>query len=681
MKLMEKHIILYYMKTALISKDGYRRGNRAMTDWAEEFSQPLFGMDLSKYWRDECSEKYATDKTSAAEEEAMEKWNARPIKGRGVLKDLVEKIKIHSIWEKGFDCKTDLLLDAFKLSKPQKDLLRFLIYLRKYHTFANFMRDCFDIAFLRFKESEISMISGVPYSVVEDCFSEGSPLISLGLFNRREDRLSANFCKIINSNYSSKEDIKNIILSRKASAKLEREDFDYIGEEFTRCKKLLSGAVKKRERGINLMLYGPAGTGKSEFAKAVCSDLGVNYYMLSEEKTDTGKAARFSDLSIAQTLLSDDKNAVIIMDEAEDMFPLFRWGSNDADNPISKLFLNRMLENNKTPVIWISNNIRSMDPAFVRRFTYTLEIKKPDDKAKIKIWRNILKKNALDLSEDNIKELVKKHDIAPAYIDTAVRSARLIGNAGDIENTLRNLQKATMGYLPPPRKDEGKFSTTLLNTDTDLDVLTENILAKGIKRFSCCLYGAPGTGKSAYARYLADKMGLKVLHKRASNLFGSFVGETEQNIACAFNQAYEDGAMLVFDEADSFLRDRALAKHSWEISCVNEMLTWMESHPLPFVCTTNLMDGLDKASLRRFTFKVEYKYLNREQVARAFGHFFDVDLPPTSLKLDYLTPGDFAVVKNKADILGIGDTSHLVKLLNEEQELKGERAAPIGFMG
>ena len=171
--------------------------------------------------------------------------------------------------------------------------------------------------------------------------------------------------------------------------------------------------------------------------------------MLSEGNEGAKKETRFSDIALAQSLLRNDRNAVIIMDEAEDMFPLFMrgLGSNDPGNPYSKLFLNRMLENNGTPVIWISNNVYGMDASFVRRFIYTLEIKKPSDKAKVKIWRNILEKHDLDLSEDNIRELVKKHDIAPAYIDTAVRSARLIGDATEIENTLRNLQKATLGYM------------------------------------------------------------------------------------------------------------------------------------------------------------------------------------------------------------------------------------------
>jgi SpoVK/Ycf46/Vps4 family AAA+-type ATPase len=209
-----------------------------------------------------------------------------------------------------------------------------------------------------------------------------------------------------------------------------------------------------------------------------------------------------------------------------------------------------------------------------------------------------------------------------------------------------------------------------------LALLTERILSGRLERFSLCLFGAPGTGKSEYARHLAERMGLEVLHKRASDLISMWVGGTEQNIAAAFQEARAEKKFLIFDEADSFLQDRGRAHHSWEVSQVNEMLTWMECHPHPFACTTNLMDQLDQASLRRFTFKVKYGYLSREQARLAFGHFFGQDF---EVRLEALTPGDFAVAADKASIMGLTEPADLIELLAREQEAKGLKSKPIGF--
>lgn len=91
-----------------------------------------------------------------------------------------------------------------------------------------------------------------------------------------------------------------------------------------------------------------------------------------------------------------------------------------------------------------------------------------------------------------------------------------------------------------------------------------------------CLYGPPGTGKTAFGQWLAETMGVPLLVKRASDLMSMWVGENEKNIAAAFRQAKNDGALLLIDEVDSFLQDRRGAKARWESSLVNEMLTQNE---------------------------------------------------------------------------------------------------------
>ena len=178
--------------------------------------------------------------------------------------------------------------------------------------------------------------------------------------------------------------------------------------------------------------------------------------------------------------------------------------------------------------------------------------------------------------------------------------------------------RAFSGARKPPRDTPPKFDLGLIQCDTDPVYLAEQLAQNAERGFSLCLQGPPGTGKSAFARYLAERLGLEVLHKRASDLLSPWVGETEQQIAATFAEARDARAFLIFDEADSLLADRRSAHRSWEVSQVNEMLTWMESHPLPFACTTNFGEHLDVATLRRFVFKVRLDYLAPPQVEEAF---------------------------------------------------------------
>ena len=225
-----------------------------------------------------------------------------------------------------------------------------------------------------------------------------------------------------------------------------------------------------------------------------------------------------------------------------------------------------------------------------------------------------------------------------------------------------------------------RFDPALINADTDSAELADRLASFGRQRFSLWLQGPPGTGKSAYIRHLAGRLDLEVAQKRASDLMSMWVGETEKTIAAVFAEARDAGTFLVFDEADSLLADRRLAERSWEVSQVNEMLTWMEIHPLPFACTTNLGDRLDPATLRRFVFKLTLDYLAPEQVDAAFRGYFGLPAPPAVGGLAALTPGDFAVVRDKAHILGrLDDAEALAAMLRAECEAKPERPRAIGF--
>uniref|UniRef100_UPI0022EB965F ATP-binding protein n=1 Tax=Falsiroseomonas oryzae TaxID=2766473 RepID=UPI0022EB965F len=236
--------------------------------------------------------------------------------------------------------------------------------------------------------------------------------------------------------------------------------------------------------------------------------------------------------------------------------------------------------------------------------------------------------------------------------------------------------RATPGEAPPER-----FDTGLLRADADLAALADRLAAPGAPRdVSLLLSGPPGTGKSAYVRHLAERMGLPVLQRRASDLLGRYVGETEQRIAAAFSEAAAARAFLVFDEADSLLGAREGAQQSWQVSQVNEMLTWMERHDWPLAFTTNFAEHLDPAVMRRVLLKLRFDHLTPAQAAAAFRSFFGLEPPPGLAALDRLTPADFAVVRRVAALQGgLDDAAALLAALVREQQAKPGAARAIGF--
>lgn len=486
---------------------------------------------------------------------------------------------------------------------------------------------------------------------------------------------------------SSIDDIKASIFGPTCSANLQWADFDHLSEDRDFISEILTGAVKEKAKGINILLYGAPGTGKTEFCKMVATHLKLSLHSvgeIGEAENEPSKSERISALRLADHLLARHGATALLFDEMEDLLEGGISSFFSSAPNMSKVFINRLLESNKTPTFWTCNDISEFDPALLRRMTYAFEMRSPPKNVRERIWKTVLEENEIDLEDREISLLSRNFSIPPALAENAARSAKLAhGNYKQISLSVTKMTRISgdNASILPQSGSELSFNSELLNADQNLVEISNSLVnISGARAASFCLYGPAGTGKSAYVRHLAQMLGMEVIQKRTSDLISMWVGESEKNIASAFQEAQDRGAFLIFDEADSLLRDRKHADKSWEVTQVNEMLTWMEKHPLPFACTTNLMESLDPASLRRFTFKVNCRFLSAPQTKIAFKYFFDLDAPSGIENLQVLTPGDFSVVRKRAEIIEkLSDVPVLLKMLRQECAVKPRNSTPMGF--
>ena len=472
---------------------------------------------------------------------------------------------------------------------------------------------------------------------------------------------------------------------------LKLKDYEHISKDVDIVMPYLKNAIETKKTGVNILFYGLPGTGKTELAKTISQTLKTKLFEISyanEDDESIDGYQRLKAFKVAQALLSN-QNILLMYDEAEDIFDSSdsQFAPKRQDN---KAWLNRILETNTIPTIWITNNIYSIDNAMVRRFDFSVEIPIPNKSKRAEIIKNY-SNNLLD--ENSIKILAENENIAPALITRTTKVVSSI-EAGDkskaFTQVLNNTLKA-QGY----KEIKEKIATLLpnvydpkfINTTTDLEVLTQGI--KEHQNARLCLYGAAGTGKSAFGRYIAETLNKPLVLKKGSDLISMWVGGTEKNIADAFEEAREEKAVLVFDEVDSFLADRTQAKQSWEVTQVNEMLVQMENYDGIFIATTNLMDNLDKASLRRFDLKLEFDFLKAEQSWNMFlSYCKDLELakPAASFNkavesLRYLTPGDFAAVARQNRFRPISNVKDFIQRLEDEIAVKNVSSGNImGFL-
>ena len=486
---------------------------------------------------------------------------------------------------------------------------------------------------------------------------------------------------------------------------LEWADFTHLAGQASLARDLLAASVRKQRSGVNILFYGPTGTGKTEFARVLAHQMGMRLSSAgtADESGESPNArTRLSSLLLGQRLIGAGQG-LILFDEMEDLFQSEPHAPHDHAGPLmSKQWLNHLLEHNAIPTIWITNSTEFIDPAFLRRFSYAIEFPKPRATQRTRMFERHIGAGGVSLAD--IQKLASRHEVSPAQIGASVEAARTLSQNGVLDASvigqlLAPIEKLVNGIDPSGRQlfDPARYTLDALNSSMDLAVLADRRSrwqrSESGPGLSVCLFGPPGTGKSEYVRYLAHRMGRPVVSRRASEILDMFVGGTEKRIAEAFREAEDSDAVLVFDEVDSFLRDRRHARHSWEVVQVNELLQQLETFRGVVACTTNLWRELDEAVLRRFVFKIELRSLNVDQSMALFRAMVeragadltetdDVAVRPVMERLKNLTPGDFAAVERKWQALRQQASSpmELATLLAEEVKHKRNTHRNIGFV-
>ena len=457
------------------------------------------------------------------------------------------------------------------------------------------------------------------------------------------------------------------------------------------------------EQGVNVLLYGMEGTGKTELSHALSAKLGIPLYIVGEDsqaireekalmEKDRVIRYRLRALHVALSQTAKERCA-LLMDEADTVLGVSEKG-----------MLNHLLDKSHGLVIWIANSLEGAEKSTLRRFDYSLYFGPLEAKQRQRVWESVAKKQKAQgvLTVEEIQEISRESPVMAGGATQAVIHAKRLLEAKSglspslVARRVAQSQARLLGIDEPLSRPElgleNAYACEALNIKGDLREVCESV--RGFYAYAdsessfkgtlgILLWGAPGTGKTEFARFLAKENNRELVTLRASDILGCYVGETEKRIRELFRSAEERKAVLFIDEADGLLRTREGASKGWEVTQVNEMLVRMERYAGVLVAATNFPSSLDSASRRRFAWRLGFDYLRADGIALLWERFFEkAPLEREVLRLSSLSPGDFAAVHRRLRFLpkALEDGARIARELRLEADGKEEKVDRVmGF--
>jgi hypothetical protein len=544
---------------------------------------------------------------------------------------------------------------------------------------------------------------------VRDALRRGAPLVRSGLVRVRERPLSldppSGYLRAVLSEDSDQEEAfyarflapLAAAASTASVARLDQRDRDIL-------LALLRRELPE-DRGLHVLLYGPASVDKRDMVARLLATSGIEAFAVRVK--DVPPADLSPVVYIAQAYMRRaHPHAVLLIERAEQALTgrssslltlrdLFDDQSDDDAEP--ERASDEGLTTTRLRCVWLTDRSREMTERTLARFLFHAEARPGSRSERRGRVAAVVKEFGLTAAIERelaAYSLLGEHQVRQA----ATLAILLEDDPAQRELIIRRAVQQAQRVLGREDTEQLRNSVTLYSLDY-LNVagrFTPAHIVRALRQRpagSLCFYGLPGAGKTQLAEYIAVELDLPLLRRSASELLSMWLGETEKHLAAMFDEAEAENALLFLDEADSFLRDRTLARAEWSVTQVNELLQRMERFRGVFIAATNLMRDVDPAALRRFTWKLEFLALRPEQAWRMFlveaginqTTITTVELDEFALRLGSipnLTPGDFATVKRQSQMLGeeLAPAEWLEQLAVEAKlKMAGFDRTPLGF--
>lgn len=595
----------------------------------------------------------------------------------------------------------------FALSTLEEAVLRLYAHLN----LTNFLLDCVkklpSYANIHAQFNVLARLLNCKRKDLVDVVSSSSKLVCSGILTYKPNRIrgvtyshqipdfevSKSFVNSISDEELDLRMLCGVACESITETNLSLNDFDYFSEA-PKIVEMLKNSCARKKQGTCILIYGPPGSGKTSLAKILFKHAGIQartIVSIDEDGDIISEQKRLASFNMLQFASQHGRKIGIVFDECEGLFLKDRAWLLGTDL-IPKNMVNGILDNSILPTIFITNSIEGFDSAFLNRMTQIIAMPPmPNVKKAALIEREtaeFINENGLvNVSESWIKAVSRKH-VSARQIKKAISAASLSETTTDklekralhvLETNQKHASKSLSEWPPLPKH----YSSEFVNADVDVNKLIKSLSAN--RPVKLLFYGVSGSGKTAFGQYLLEASDTPYRIVRASEILSAYHGETEKNISKLFKKADESAQALVIDEVDSIMANRSVLDKQWQISAVNELLTSLELFKGSLIATTNRLDGIDPAIMRRFSARVCISPLLPNQTKTLLLalakeqkleiNYSAIELMQFAMNHPVVTPGDIAVVAARIDWLEIHCLRGFVEELKREVNIKLDKAS------
>jgi len=452
-------------------------------------------------------------------------------------------------------------------------------------------------------------------------------------------------------------------------ATISYEDIGGLRDEIQKVREMVELPIRHPELferlGIEppkgVLLYGPAGTGKTLLAKAVANESEAHFISIAGPEI-VSKFVGEAEERLRNIFADAEENApsIIFIDELDAIAPKREEVMGEVEKRIVSQLLTLMdglKSRGQVIILGATNRPNSIDPALRRpgRFDREIEIGVPDKRGRKDILEIHTRGMPLDLEVPSGKANGERDKARDAFLDhfaaithgfvgadlqalckeAAMKSLRRLLSTGqidldkeipapvlesikitaeDFENALREIQPSALRevYIEIPNVKWDQIGgleevKRELKEAVEIPLKRPEVFTKmGIRPVrGILLFGPPGTGKTLLAKAVATESEANFIALRGPELLSKWVGESERGIREIFRKARSAAPCIIFfDEIDAIASSRGGGDGDSHVTerMVNTLLAEMDGmqnlKDVVVIGATNRADIVDQALLR-----------------------------------------------------------------------------------